>query len=132
MEKLGMHHDPRDGFDHPELPEGYRPAAMYSTDFRALCREDEPRAATVGRAGQDTRARLAAMKRTLFLGLRSDWVVARSLDLGLGAGWRVAMRAWAEASDRDETLRFAAPPTRIQQALGADLGLLWMPASPPK
>ena len=31
MERIGMHHDPADDFDHPKLPEGHplRPHVLY-------------------------------------------------------------------------------------------------------
>jgi hypothetical protein len=41
MEKIGMHHDPKDDFDHPKLPEGHplRRHVLYRLKKRA---RDQP------------------------------------------------------------------------------------------
>lgn len=48
-----------------------------------------------------------------------------SVSCRFGEGWRIGLRGWAESSDRDDSLRFFAAPTGVQQSLGAELGLSW-------
>jgi hypothetical protein len=63
-----------------------------------------------------------------------DWLVLRyrsaRLSFAFGSGWQISLLAWAESSDRDNALLFPSAPTRMQQSLGAQLGLSWALPSP--